>query len=193
LIALLGTVGTAPPPSGAAGETSTAGDKPPSRAEEIAGARRKLKILYDGVWQIERVLKVAGSRPVRASCVEERLAEAKAHLRLGSEEVARLEESNARHAGDAPADDDADTRAYALMRLDMLVERAAEVERTAELCVAEDASGIDVKQIDVEISPPPPPARTAPSAAHADAQKLPDQKRDGRGAAADQQHSRSAP
>ena len=47
LIALLGTVGTAPPPSGAAGETSTAGDKPPSRAEEIAGARRKLKILYE--------------------------------------------------------------------------------------------------------------------------------------------------
>src|SRR5262245_16707120 len=88
-------------------------------ADPMPVARDRVKTLYDAVWHVERLLKVAANRAVRSSCVEERLAEAKAHLRLGTEELARITDSVTReHTSGVRVNmaDERDARAYALTR-----------------------------------------------------------------------------
>jgi hypothetical protein len=139
-------------------------DAPAPPPDPLAEARKQMKVLYDGVAHIQRALDAAGKQAVRASCVEERLADARAHLRLGGDEVARLEASLTQ--GKRPADAaDAELRARALMRLEMLAARTREVEHAAEICVGDDRSAIDVTEVRVDIAPVPTADESAGQAA----------------------------
>jgi len=106
---------------------------------------------------------------VRVSCVMQHLVEAKVHVQLADKEMAAFDAvppdadkpdgakpeatAAAELARRAPADTDTDTgaaRAYALMRLDLIAKRTAEVERAARVCVDDDMSSIDVTEVQVE-------------------------------------------
>ncbi len=45
---------------------------------------------------------------------------------------------------------DAEARAHALMRLDLIAKRTVEVERAARVCVEDDLSSIDITEVQVE-------------------------------------------
>jgi hypothetical protein len=148
---------------------------------KLEQAKADMKALTDGVQAIERFRPLAGGRAVRASCLAEKLAEARAGVQIGSGELTIVEsaladgpqQESGAHA--RAADPDAKRRdddvAHALTRLDLLTDRAREVVRAARICVDEDVSAVTVTRVEVEISPgvpttdpaalPPPPPVTA--------------------------------
>jgi hypothetical protein len=112
------------------------------------GAHAEIRTLVAGIQQIERI---RGKTPADArdgSCVDEKLAEARAGLQLAGAELARLEDGVARR--DASQDD------YALHRLSLLVERSQELTRAARVCATEELSTVDTTKVEVEISPSVP-------------------------------------
>jgi hypothetical protein len=118
----------------------------------LAHGRQQMKALTDSVQRIERLGMEARGRYVRSSCVAERLAEAKAGVQIASGEIAKIEVSLRRPDADQKAEEE--NRAYAVTRLDMLAERAKEVERAARACNDDDRSAIDITRVEVEVSPP---------------------------------------
>ena len=132
-------------PSGgkAAAAASTASA---ASADPLAEPRALVKSMYDTAAFIERVQERAGgNRALRASCVSEKLAEAKISIRLAGEELERLEQSLARK--------DQGERDYALRRLRLLAERTRGLQRDARLCAEDDTSSVDVTEVKVEIAP----------------------------------------
>jgi len=162
-----------PPPETptAAAARATAAAPP----DELGEARKRMKVLYDGITHIRRI-RDATREALRGSCVDERLADARAHLRLGNDELATVESTLAHAEGEAApkkgvekgvekagtASEAAAARTRALARLDMLVERTRAAEHAAEVCVADDRSSVDVTEVKVEIDPQPAPDETSP-------------------------------
>lgn len=98
--------------------------------------------------QIERIRAKTPAIALDGSCVDEKLAEARAGLQIAAAELARLEDGQAR--GDATEND------YAARRLGLLVERSGELARAARVCATEELSTIDTTKVEVEISPSVP-------------------------------------
>jgi hypothetical protein len=114
-----------------------------------AAARGEIRVLVAGIQQIERIRAKVPANPLDGSCVDEKLAEARAGLQIAGAELGRVRESVAPEA--------AGERDYALHRLHLLVERSAELTRAARVCATEELSTIDTTKVEVEISPAVPP------------------------------------
>jgi len=140
-------------PTAAASPASPSEARSGPRPDELAEARKRMRVLYDAISHIRHILE-ATHEAVRASCVDERLADARAHLRLGNDELAVVQQT-LDHPERGAAAREADARTRALARLDMLVARTREAERAAEICVADDRSSVDVTEVKVEIGPQP--------------------------------------
>jgi hypothetical protein len=101
-----------------------------------------------GIQQIERIRAKTPAIALDGSCVDEKLAEARAGLQIAAAELARLDDGQAR--GDASEND------YAARRLRLLVERSGELAHAARTCATEELSTIDTTKVEVEISPSVP-------------------------------------
>jgi hypothetical protein len=119
---------------------------PPDRRVE---ARGQIRTLVAGIQQIERIRSKTPAIGLDGSCVDEKLAEARAGLQIAAAELARLDDGQAR--GDATEND------YAARRLGLLVERSGELARAARVCATEELSTVDTTKVEVEISPSVPP------------------------------------
>ena len=75
-------------------------------------------------------------------------AEARAGLQIADGELTRVRESATPEA--------AGERDYALHRLHLLVDRAADLSRAARACATEELSTIDTTKVEVEVSPAVP-------------------------------------
>ncbi len=118
-------------------------------------ARQEVGKLVAGIQHIERIRAKAPRDAVDRSCVDAKLAEARVGLQIAGEEMARLDASL--------SDGDAGEQDYAMRRMRMLVDRAGDLTRAAQVCATEEVSSIDVTQ--VEVIPPaglPSDAITAP-------------------------------
>ncbi len=111
-------------------------------------ARAQIRKLVAGMQRIERIRAKTPAIALDGSCVDEKLAEARAGLQIAAAELARLEDGQAR--GDATEND------YAARRLALLVERSEELARAARVCATEELSTIDTTKVEVEISPSVP-------------------------------------
>jgi hypothetical protein len=118
---------------------------PPDRRVD---ARAQVRTLVAGIQQIERIRAKTPAIALDGSCVDEKLAEARAGLQIAAAELARLDEGL---AGKDVAEND-----YAVRRLRLLVERSAELARAARVCATEELSSIDTTKVEVEISPSVP-------------------------------------
>ena len=112
-------------------------------------ARGQVRTLVAGIQQIERIRAKTPAIGLDGSCVDEKLAEARAGLQIAAAELARLDDGLARQ--------DAGENDYAERRLRLLVERSAELARAARVCATEELSSIDTTKVEVEISPSVPP------------------------------------
>ena len=99
-----------------------------------------------GIQEIERIRAKTPANALDGSCVDQKLAEARAGLQIGAAELARLDEGL-----------EASENEYAARRLALLVERSAELARAARVCATEELSTIDTTKVEVEISPSVPP------------------------------------
>jgi hypothetical protein len=141
---------------------AAAGPSGQAAADPLAHGRDQLRALYDGVERIERTLATVAGSATRSSCVAERLAEARIGARIADQELTEIKASLQRK--DDPRA--ARARLYSQKRLDLLTQRAAEVERAAHVCADEDRSVIDVTQVLVEVAPlPEPEPGSAPATA----------------------------
>ncbi|HVV52909.1 MAG TPA: hypothetical protein VHO06_24825 [Polyangia bacterium] len=117
-----------------------------ARPDPRIAAHAQIRKLVAGIQLIERIRAKAPSDARDASCVDEKLAEARAGLQIAGGELERLGD------GSAPAGD----VAYALHRLQLLVERENDLDRAARVCATEELSSIDTTQVEVEVSPAVP-------------------------------------
>ena len=118
-------------------------------------ARQEMGKLVAGIQHIERIRAKAPRDAVDRSCVDAKLAEARVGLQIAGEEMARLDAS--------VSDGDSGEQEYAMRRMRILVDRATDLTRAAQVCATEEVSSIDVTQ--VEVVPPsrlPSDAITAP-------------------------------
>ena len=132
---------------------------PPRAPTELERAKAEMRVLTDSVQAIERVAALTGGRAVRASCVAEKLAQARAGVQIGSGELARIESISAHdqsQAEPAARNQDESDLAYALTRLHLLADRALEVTRAARVCADEDHSSVTITRVDVQIAPGTP-------------------------------------
>jgi hypothetical protein len=105
-------------------------------------ARVETKRLVAGIQLIERIRAKTPPDALDASCVEAKLAEARAGLQIAGAELARI--------------DGGEETDYALHRLHLLVDRSDELVRKARICATDEQSTIDTTQVEVEISPTVP-------------------------------------
>ena len=108
-------------------------------------------------------MPLAENRAVRMTCVMQKLVEAKVHVQLADQEMAAFDAAPVDDTassgkptaataapGRRPPAADAEARAHALMRLDLIAKRTVEVERAARVCVEDDLSSIDITTVQVE-------------------------------------------
>ena len=119
------------------------------RPDRRVDARAQVRTLVAGIQQIERIRAKTPAIGLDGSCVDEKLAEARAGLQIAAAELARL--------GDGLAPADAAENDYAARRLRLLVERSGELAQAARVCATEELSTIDTTKVEVEISPTVPP------------------------------------
>ena len=118
------------------------------RPDPRVEARAQIKKLVSDIQLIERIRAKTPAIALDGSCVDQKLAEARAGLQIAAAELSRLDEGQAR--GDAGEND------YAARRLQLLVERSGELARAARICATEELSTIDTTKVEVEISPSVP-------------------------------------
>ncbi len=111
-------------------------------------ARAQIKKLVADIQLIERIRAKTPAIALDGSCVDEKLAEARAGLQIAAAELTRLDDDQARH--------DAGDTAYSARRLQLLVERSGELAHAARVCATEDLSSVDTTKVEVEISPAVP-------------------------------------
>jgi hypothetical protein len=121
----------------------------PSGSDPRVDARAQIRTLVAGIQQIERIRAKTPANALDGSCVDEKLAEARAGLQIAAAELARLDDGLARR--------DAVDKEYAAHRLQLLVERSGELTGAARVCATEELSTIDTTKVEVEISPSVPP------------------------------------
>ena len=112
------------------------------------GAHADVRMLVAGIQLIERIRSKSPADARDGSCIDEKLAEARAGLQIAGAELARLDDGLAR--GESGESD------YAVHRLSLLVERSKELARAARVCATEELSTIDTTTVEVEISPSVP-------------------------------------
>jgi hypothetical protein len=136
--------------------------QPPTDA--VAVAHRQMRAITDGVARIRRLMPLAENRAVRMTCVMQKLVEAKVHVQLADKEMAAFDAAPAdadaasggkptaatAEPGQRASAADAEARAYALTRLDLIAKRTVELERAARVCVDDDLSSIDITEVRVE-------------------------------------------
>lgn len=105
-------------------------------------ARAATRKLVAGIQQIERIRAKTPPGALDASCVEAKLAEARAGLQIAGAELGRV--------------DGGEETDYALHRLHLLGDRSDELVRAARVCATDEQSTIDTTQVEVEISPAVP-------------------------------------
>jgi hypothetical protein len=120
---------------------------PPPPDPRIA-AHAEIRTLVVGIQLIQRIRARTPADVLDGSCVDEKLAEARAGLQIASTELARLD--------DALAQRETSENDYALHRLSLLVERSGELTRAARVCATEERSTVDTTKVEVEISPTVP-------------------------------------
>jgi hypothetical protein len=108
------------------------------------GARQEMGKLVAGIQHIERIQAKTPRDAVDRSCVEAKLAEARVGLQIAGDEMSRLEAS--------VSDGDLGEQDYAVRRMRILVDRASDLTRAAQVCATEEVSSIDVTS--VEVVPP---------------------------------------
>jgi len=111
-------------------------------------ARTHIRKLVADIQLIERIRGKTPAIALDGSCVDEKLAEARAGLQIAAAELARLDEGQAR--GDGGENE------YAARRLQLLVERSGELARAARICATEELSTVDTTKVEVEILPSVP-------------------------------------
>jgi hypothetical protein len=111
-------------------------------------ARTQVKKLVADIQLIERIRAKTPAIALDGSCVDQKLAEARAGLQLAAVELTRLDDGQARS--------DAGDNEYAARRLQLLVERSGELARAARVCATEELSTIDTTKVEVEVSPSVP-------------------------------------
>jgi len=133
---------------------------PPSLLER---AKTDMRALTDSVQFIERVSALAAGRAVRANCVAEKLAEARAGVQIGNGEVAIIQENlqappptDERHRDRQEEKRRAEDIDHALARLGFLADRARELTRAARICADEDTSAVSITRVEVEVAPSVP-------------------------------------
>jgi hypothetical protein len=134
----------------------------PGARDPMPEARALVKRMYDVAGFIQRMQDVAGPRAVRASCVAQKLAEAKIGIRIAGDEMARLKDSVAKK-------DDGE-RDYALRRLRLLAERTQGLTHAARVCAEDERSTVDITQVEVQVDthfPADDPSRLSFGAANA--------------------------
>src|SRR4029077_3641258 len=120
----------------------------PGQPDPLAAARLAMNALSRNLQLVQRIGSKSPSDACSVVCVEERLAESRIGVQIGDQEIARLTSSLARH--------DAAEEAYALRRLQLLVERAGQVASAARTCATQDPGGVTSTKVEVEISPAVP-------------------------------------
>jgi hypothetical protein len=159
--------------SPAVAQTAAAVRPAAAPADPVAVAHRQMRAITDGVARIRRLMPLAQNRAVRMTCVMQNLVEAKIHVQLADKELAAFDvappdadkvegvkpavataELGRRQAAAA-----ADERTHALMRLDLIAKRTAELESAARVCVDDDLSSIDITEVQVEKGGKPQPKK----------------------------------
>ena len=111
-------------------------------------AREAMRALVAGVQRIERIRAKTPADAGDRNCVEQKLAEARVGLQIAAGEMERLDADRAcPNAGED---------AYALHRLQLLIERTGELTSAARVCAMEDLSSIDTTTVEVQVSPAVP-------------------------------------
>ena len=118
------------------------------RPDPRVGARVQIRTLVAGIQRLERIRAKTPAIALDGSCVDEKLAEARAGLQIAAVELARLD--------DGQAGQDATENDYAARRLHLLVERSEELTHAARVCATEELSTVDTTEVEVEISPSVP-------------------------------------
>jgi hypothetical protein len=125
----------------------------------LGAGHHALAALVHNVELLDRIrAKAPHEDPLSGNCAAEKSAEARIGLRLGEEEIARLQGALSRN--------DAAEQDYALRRLKILVDRGTAVADEARKCIAVDGGSITATRVEVEIAPTipsdtptgPPPA-----------------------------------
>jgi hypothetical protein len=111
----------------------------------VGVAHHSLAALVRNVELLERIRAKAPQDGWSENCAAEKTAEARIGLRIGEEEIARLQEALTRK-------DDGE-RDYALRRLAALVDRGRSVADAARKCIARDPGSITATTVEVEVSP----------------------------------------
>jgi hypothetical protein len=153
-------------------QTTAAVTPAPAPTDPVAVAHRQMRVITDGVARIRRLMPLAENRAVRMTCVMQHLVEAKIHVQLADQEMAAFDAvppDAARPEGAKPvaaaelarraSAETGAARAYALMRLDLIAKRTAELERAARVCVDDDLSSIDITEVQVEKGGKPTPTK----------------------------------
>jgi hypothetical protein len=122
------------------------GPTPPS--DPLPVARLAMEQLARNLQHVQRIRAKAAQDTFTADCLAEKVAEARVGVQLGDEEMARL------HAGIVKGD--TGEQAYALHRLQLLVDRASTVLDGARICAMQDPGGITATKVEVEVSPAVP-------------------------------------
>ena len=118
------------------------------RTNPRIAAHAEIRTLVAGIQLIQRIRARTPADALDGSCVDEKLAEARAGLQIAGAELARLDDALARQ--------NTGENDYALHRLSLLVERSGELTRAARVCATEERSTIDTTKVEVEISPTVP-------------------------------------
>ena len=113
----------------------------------LGAGHHSLAALVRNVELLDRIRAKAPEDGASRDCAAQKSAEARIGLRIGEEEIARLQGAISRN--------DEGERDYALRRLTMLVERGKSVADAARKCIAVDLGSITATSVEVEAAPGP--------------------------------------
>jgi len=113
----------------------------------LGAGHHSLAALVRNVELLDRIRAKAPDDGASRDCAARKSAEARIGLRIGEEEIARLQ--------GAISKNDEGERDYALRRLTMLVERSKSVADAARKCIAVDLGSITATSVEVVAAPGP--------------------------------------
>jgi hypothetical protein len=111
----------------------------------LGAGHHSLSALVRNVELLERIRAKAPHDAWSENCAAEKAAEARIGLRLGEEEIARLQDAITRN--------DEGDRDYALRRLGILVDRGTSVAEAARKCIAVNPGSVTATTVEIEVAP----------------------------------------
>jgi hypothetical protein len=121
----------------------------------LGAGHHSLAALVRNVELLDRIQAKAPDDGYSRDCAAEKSAEARVGLRIGEEELARLQGAVSRN--------DEGEREYALRRLGILVERGKSVADAARKCITVDLGSITATSVEVEVAPGVPEVSLTPA------------------------------